>query len=374
MAGIKVAFFLPSLGGGGGGPGGAERITLNLAEALMQRGYDVDLVLARFHQEFTPMVPDGARVVDLQTEKMSRSFLALARYLRSERPYALMSALDHGNVSALWAKRLARVGTRVVVANHIQLSIATAHETDLPSKLIPWFVRHSYGAADAIVSVSNGAAEDLSRITGIPREGITVIHNPVISSRMFTLAEEPVGHPWLLRKDIPVVLSAGRLSQQKHFDLLLRAFSILVSRTPVRLIILGEGEERGNLEFLARQLGIEKSVSFPGWTPNAYPYMRSSDLFAMSSRWEALPTVLVEALALGMRVVATDCRSGPAEIHQGGKLGKLVPVEDPILLADAMEKSLKEPVPPPPTEFLRSFEVSVATDAYIQILALSTNA
>jgi len=374
MVGDRVAFFLPSLGGGGGGPGGAERITLNLAGELAVRGYSVDMVLAYAGSDHHSAVPREVRVVDLKARAVSRSLPSLAAYLRRQKPAVLLSALDHGNVVAILARRLANVSTRVVVANHIQLSIATQQALNLRSRLIPLFVRHTYKMADAIVSVSRGAADDLARIVGIPSERIRVIYNPVLSPRFFETAKMPVEHPWFTTKTLPLIVSAGRLTRQKNFGLLLRAFSAVRSRSPARLVIFGEGEERPALQKLVQELGIGADVSLPGWTSNVAAFIARADVFVLSSLWEALPTVLVEALALGTPVVSTDCRSGPREILGDGKYGTLVPPEDFELLASAVESILKVPGQSCPKEALRPFEITVATDEYLKVLGLAPHA
>jgi len=374
MASDKVAFFLPSLGGGGGGPGGAERITLNLAGELVSRGYGAELVLADLSRAYHSLIPAGVHVIDLGSARVSRCLRSLSSYLKREKPQALLSSLDHGNVVAIWAGRLARVRTRIVVANHIQLSVATQEASNLRGRLVPWFVRHSYKRADAIVSVSHGAAADLSRIAGIPIERINVIYNPVLSSRVFEMAIESPDHPWLANGEPPLIIAAGRLTRQKNFGLLLEAFSIVRRQQIAKLIIFGEGEERHQLEQRVKDLQLAADVSLPGWSTNVYAFMARANLFVLSSLWEALPTVLIEALALGLPVVSTDCRSGPREILRDGEYGTLVPVGDAELLARGMGEELARPRRTVPKEFLRPFEVSFATEQYLNVLGLQQHA
>src|SRR5690606_7355967 len=136
-------------------------------------------------------------------------------------------------------------------------------------------------------------------------------------------AEELVEHPWAQAGDSPIILGVGRLSAQKDFPTLLRAFSRVRTLRPARLAILGEGPARTELEELARQLDCEDDVLLPGFQNNPFSWMTSSRVFVLSSLWEGLPGALVQAMACGVPVISTDCNSGPAEILEGGKWGTL---------------------------------------------------
>jgi glycosyltransferase involved in cell wall biosynthesis len=165
-----------------------------------------------------------------------------------------------------------------------------------------------------------------------------------------------------------VILGVGRLTRQKDFFTLVRAFAELRRRRRARLIILGEGEDRAGLEALVAELGLGDDVALPGFRDNAPGYMARSSLFVLSSAWEGLPTVLIEALAVGTRVVSTDCPSGPREILQDGRLGALVPVGDAPALAKAMEDALDRADPPLPSEDLAVFTLDAAVDHYLRLI------
>jgi glycosyltransferase involved in cell wall biosynthesis len=212
-------------------------------------------------------------------------------------------------------------------------------------------------------------AEDLRNFSGLPREAINVIHNPIVTPELSRLAGEAVAHPWFAKKDTPVILGAGRLSQQKDFVNLIRAFSILRQTRHARLVIIGQGPERPELERLVDQLQLREQVDMPGFAANPYALMRRADLFVLSSAWEGLPTVLVEAMACGAPVVATDCPSGPQEILEGGRHGRLVPVGDSEALGRAMIETLDDP--PPASALVRradDFGLARSVDAYKEIL------
>jgi glycosyltransferase involved in cell wall biosynthesis len=363
MADTLIAFFLSHLAGGG-----AERVAVNLATSLLNRGYAVDMVLVRAEGPLLGEVPPGVRVVDLHRKRTLTSLPALVRYMRREKPCVLMSILDHTNLIAIWSKLLARTDTKVVIDNQIHLSTLIRHTPKIQEKIYPYLIRLFERNAAAVVSVSQGAADDLSHLAGIRRERITVIYNPVVYPEMDKLKDRPLDHPWFAPGQPPVVLGGGRLTLQKDFPTLLRAFSLVRQERPARLVILGEGELRQELSALALELHIDADFDLPGFV-NPYAYMARSGVFVLSSAWEGFGNVLVEAMACGTQVVSTDCPSGPSEILEGGKFGRLTPVGDPDALARAIQDALDHPLP---ASFLRAraaiFSVEAAAEKYLQVI------
>ncbi|GAA5337061.1 glycosyltransferase [Thermus antranikianii] len=335
---MRIALFLPSLEGGG-----AERVSLLLAQGLKERGAQVDLVLARAQGPYLAGVPSGVRVVDLKAPRVLFSLPPLIAYLRREKPQALFSALTHANLIALWAKGLARVPTRVFVAEHVPLRASQSGGMPLRGRVAHALLGWVYPKAHGVVAVSQGLAEELVEAFRVPRDKVRVIYNPVVSPELFQKAEEDLRHPWFEPGQPPVFLGVGRLSREKNFPLLLRAFARVRRRASSRLLILGEGRERGFLEALVRELGLSEDVALPGFVSNPYPFMRKATALVLSSQYEALPTVLIEAMALGTPVVATDCPFGPREILEEGRWGRLVGADDELGLANAMQEVLENP-------------------------------
>lgn len=358
-----IAFFLPGLHGGG-----AERIVLNLTQGIAERGLPVDLVLAAATGPLLEQVAPGVRLVDLASPRVLRSIGPLVRYLRQERPRALVSSMSHANLVALWAARLARTGTPVVVTEHNTMSQSALEQGWLERRLWPPVLRAFYPWASHVVAVSRDAADDFARVVGIPRPRVQVIYNPVIMPGMKARARQVPDHPWFGSGEPPVVLGIGRLTRQKDFPTLIRAFAGVRRQRPVRLIILGEGEDRAALETLVAELGLGDDVALPGFRDNPLGYLSASSLFVLSSAWEGLPTVLIEALAAGTRVVSTDCPSGPREILQEGRLGTLVPVGDVSALATAMSAALDCPPCPAPAGALEPFTREAAVDNYLRLI------
>jgi len=198
-------------------------------------------------------------------------------------------------------------------------------------------------------------------------QNVHVIYNPAFNDDLIDLSREHLDHSWFEDGQPPVILAVGRLHHQKGFDILLDAFSAVLAEKPCRLVILGEGPQRKNLEIQARQLGVAEYVHFPGFVKNPYAYMGRASLFVLSSRWEGLPGALIEAMACGCAVVATDCPSGPAEIIENGMQGAIVPVEDPRALATAMLQALSTPRGMG-VDRARRFNTASAVDAYLEML------
>ena len=365
----KIAIFLPALYGGG-----AERTMLNLAQGIHQRGHDVELVLAQAEGPYMAQLPPSLPIVDLargqfvSSSRTFRSLPALMRYLRRQRPDAMLSSLTRANVVALCARRLTGTPQRLVVNEQNTFSHSASQSQSPFARWTPSLVRHSYRWADRVVGVSQGVADDLIEAVGIPQHLIDVIYNPGVTPELRHKAQAPVGHSWLQPGQPPVVLAVGSLTRQKDFDTLLRAFARLRQARVVRLLILGEGPERQQLEKRIQQLNLTQDVSLPGFVENPFAYMRHAALFVMSSRWEGLPTVLVEALYCGIPLVATDCPSGPREILKNGKFGCLVPVGQPAELAQAMTTVLDGKGPRPTHDSYRPFELETSVTQYLKIL------
>ena len=359
----KVALFLRSLGGGG-----AERMMINLARGFSEQGLEVDLVLAKAEGPYLSQVPPEVRVIDLDSSRVLTSLPGLVRYLRCERPRTLLSTLDHANIVAIWARKLARVPNRLVVRVASNLSESASNAPSLRGRLMPRLVQKFYPLADTVVAVSQGVANDLTSTAGLQRERIQVIYNPVVTADLFEKARESLEHPWFAPGEAPVILSVGRLTKAKDHPTLIRAFARVQREHPARLMILGEGEERPKLEALIRELDLEEDVSLPGFVDNPYAYMARASVFVLSSAWEGFGNVLVEAMAVGTPVISTDCPSGPAEILEGGEWGRLVPVGDVEEMAAAIISTLSESNHPDVSKRAQHFGVEESVQAYLEVL------
>ena len=295
--------------------------------------------------------------------RLSRWATQLAAYLDRERPNAVLAMMTPSMEAAAMAIRLARHRVRIVGTLHSKVG----------SKRWLRRARRVYPHADAAVGVSRGVASDLTEAVGVPVGRVHTIYNPVVSEALVRTSDQPAGHPWLDDPGLRVILAAGRLTKNKDFSTLLAAFASLRERCPTRLIVLGKGRLRPVLESQAKELRIAEHVDFPGFVQNPYAFMAKASLFVLSSRFEGLPTVLIEAMACGCPVVSTDCPFGPDEILEDGRWGELVPMSDAKALSEAMLRTLENPRP---SDALRKrasvFGIEKAVARYEELLLQGT--
>jgi glycosyltransferase involved in cell wall biosynthesis len=372
--GMRLALFVRNLAGGG-----AESVWLILAKGFHARGAEVDLVVCRAEGALVDRIPAGIRLVELprSTARAARfaalradpiGILALARpvllsrslpapfrhlpaladYLAQARPHALYAALPYENLCAVAAKRLVGGSTRVIISEHSPPS-RYAQSRDWSQRYLGPLAARWYPLADVVQTVSAGMAEDLAAWARLPGERVRVVYNPIPQPEPHPLDEPP--HPWLARGQPPVVLGMGRLVPEKDWPTLIRAFARVRRVRPARLVILGSAtgeaktrQRQDQLMALARELGVTEDVLLPGFDPGPQRWLARAALFALSSRHEGFGNVLVEALACGCPVVATDAQGGgPREVLGNGHWGPLVPVGDDAALAAAILKTLTSP-------------------------------
>lgn len=331
-----ISIFLPSVHGGG-----AEKAMLVFAAELIKRGFRVDLVVAKFQGPHVSSIPQGVRVVDLQSSRMLKAIPRLVQYFTETRPQAVFSTITHANIATVWAARRAGVTAPIVVrqSNAPRAETKSSMGRYIASRIIPFAYPHASG----IIAVSEGVRSELLELNRCLDPLTKVVPTPVLTEEVRRLGDEEPQHPWLQSLEVPVLLSAGRLEHHKGMLDLIRAFRRVRDARPARLVILGEGSERGRLESEVARLRLSQDVSLPGFFSNPFSFMNRASAFVLASHYEGLPNVLIQAMAFGTPVVATDCRSGPAEILDGGRLGRLVRVGDIGELAVAMEQSLDLP-------------------------------
>ena len=370
-----IAIYIYGLSGGG-----ATRRTLTLAGGFAKAGHRVDLMVVDAEGPLASDLPDGVRLVVLNSvlirlagrkrrRRIKASSFVLARYLWRERPDVLLSAANHVHLTAVIAARLSLAPVRVVlrVSNHLTGSHLGGSERPRPIRLK--FARRVYGRADAAIAVSQGIADDLVEHTTLSHDRVCAVMNPTYTPEIESAAAAPLDHSWLSPGTPPLLLGAGRLAPAKDFATLLRAFARVRAHRPVHLVILGEGGKRRELEQQVQKLGIEADVELHGFVDNPFAWMSRASLFVLSSAWEGSPGVLVEAMACGCPVVSTDCPSGPDEILDAGRYGRLVPVGDDAALANAIAAALDVTTD---REALRSrareFDVDRAVARYLEVL------
>jgi len=357
----RVAILMPSKRWGG-----IERVNVNLSNEFIKKDIQVDLLLSRGGVTPYPETLDKrVRVIDLKANHKLTAFPKVKKYIKVHRPDALLTASDHGAKVGIAASEINFSNTPVYIVIHGTLS------TSINKFWRRFFIRYGYPLADKIIAVSQGVADYLSLELGVPANKIRVIYNPVITSDLYKMSYKQIDHPWFCSHDVPVILGAGRLSHEKDFPTLIRAFASVRQHLKCKLVILGEGNERERLYNLIQELGILKDVDLPGFVSNPYPLIAQSDVFVLSSVWEGLPTVLIEALALNTPVISTDCPGGSKEILDGGRYGYLVPVKNDKALADAIHKTLTNPLRKDSLqEAVIPFQAHSVARSYLEIMGL----
>lgn len=341
-----------------------------LANEFSSRGYAVDLVLVNSIGPYCSMVSDGVRVINLKQTRTLFSLPLLIRYLRSEQPVSLLSALDHANIIAWTARFLSRAQTRIVVSmrNNFSAQFATLGYNLFTKFVLKQIVKVAYKNSDQIIAISQGVANDLVRAFDIDIRKINVIYNPIDAKAIGTQISDftqSISDFSLAKKNI---FAMGRLVDQKGFSDLIKAFALVSKKFSVHLFILGEGPLLDNLKQLARSLGVLNSITFLGFVKNPFVLLKQADLFVFSSIHEGFGNALLEAMACGVPIVSTNCPSGPSEILEDGKWGSLVPVGDISALAQAMEDSLVAATHPDVATRAAHFNIARIADEYIHVL------
>lgn len=371
---LHIALFVATLNSGG-----AEKMMVNLANGFAGREIKTDLVLSAATGPYLKEVDSKVNLFDLGSTRISKSIGLLRKYLKANRPDILISTQVHVSIAAVIARKTTfGLRTKLIIREASTFSMHSKRRTAIKDRAINALAGFFYRFADGYIAVSEGVRKDLSEFTGIPQRRISLIYNPVVNKRLFEKAEEPASHPWLQQTDVPVILACGRFIRSKDYPTLLRAFRLLRNERMARLIILGDDPDReGEFERvseLARELQLSEDVCFPGFTDNPYVFMKNSAVFVLSSMYEGLPGVLIQAMACGCPVVSTDCPSGPAEVLENGRYGQLVPVGDHQMMAQAMLRTLGSK--PDRSELIgraAEFSVDISIDRHLLLFSELTS-
>ncbi len=358
----RIAFFIPTLHGGG-----AEKVVVNLIKEFSRRNLSIDLILVSSEGPYLSEIPKQVRIINLNSGRVLNSFFSLSSYLNKYKPLVLLSHMSHTNVVSVMAREFAGHKVPLILVEHDTLSAVKIRL--LRARFVKPLMRFLYPRADFIIGVSKGTSRDLEASLGIPENRVKTIYNPIVDDELLAKATKEIDHSWFEDSTPPIFLAAGRLTEQKDFYTLIKAFSLVRQKIVAHLIILGEGHLRSDLEKLIKDLNLSNDVYLPGFANNPYAYMSKASVFVLSSRWEGLGNVLVEAMACGTPVVSTDCPNGPMEILDAGKYGPLVPVGDPYEMSKAMLKTLRKPIDKQKLqERSKDFSVEKSTSKYLALI------
>jgi len=338
---MRIAIFMPSFG-----DGGVERMLVNLAGGLADRGLEVDFVTRRGTEPYLDALDPRVALVETGRSGLFDIQPVLQRYLREASPDFVLCGKDRAALAFLLARAMARGRSRLIMRPGTNFSARLAEMSPWSRWRKRWLIRTTHRAAVAVVGNSVDICHDIADVADLAPQRVHLIRNPVVTPRLKQQAAVALDHPWFAAGEPPVIMGVGRLGQVKGFDVLLQAFARVRKHRHCRLLILGDGRLRAELEALAARLGVADDFALPGFDPNPYRYLTRAALFVLSSRREGSPNALTEALALGTPVVSTDCPSGPRELLADGEVAPIVPVDDVEALAAAMERTLVEPGDP----------------------------
>lgn len=365
----KIAIYIDSLQGYG-----ADKTLLKIAEGLAELGLDVDLVTAKKAVKIGSRINPAVNLIDLRSSRFNliKNVVGLTNYLIDKKPAILFSSIHFNNITSTCAITLARlvgVNSKLVVrqANRLEYQLK-GYPFPIGALMYP-LIRMAYKKADLIISPSQGLLSDLTKFMKAEESKIKLVYNPTVTPDIFEKAQQEINHPWFEQKSFPIILGAGRLKPQKDFATLIEAFArVKRNFRDAKLVILGEGRQRRELENLVTKLGLQGDVDLVGFQENPYVFIAKADVFVLSSIYEGLPNILIEALALKKKIVATNCPSGPAEILKFGKYGSLLPTSSPFLLEAAIIKALEEkPSSLAESNPAKDFEQKKQVEKYAQI-------
>jgi len=323
-----IALFIPTLSGGG-----AERVFLELAKEFNSLGHEIDLVVKERTGELLHSVPKDVKIIDLNASRMLNTLLPLRKYLKEKSPDLLIAGLELPNVMAVLAHKIS--GSQAVLVLTFHSMISHMFNRSFKRCVEKSFARLLFPFANRYVAVSKGVAQDIAEFYGLPSIKIDVIYNPVPIQEIQEFSKEPINHPFF-DKGIPVILGIGRLVHGKNFELLIDVFAHLLKNHKAKLIILGEGEMRKDLEAQVEKMHLKDDIDLIGFVKNPYPYLKKADVFVHSSFSEGFGLVIAEALVIGCPVVAFNSAGGISEILDHGRYGEVVPVGDMNLMAEAI--------------------------------------
>lgn len=367
-----MLFFAPSLGGGG-----AEMHLLRLLNHLDRDRFRVSVALGRAGGAYEEAVaPDVERHVLRRgrlvssTGRMLRSIGPLRRLVETIRPDILCAFMERANMTALVAARQAATSCKTVIGVQNTPSVQYGRSSKFTDRIILHLIPRLYRQADRVVALSQGVREDLLSIAPTLQSGVEVVYNAGVDERVVQGAQEAGGvRPPGCGE--PLIVACGRLSAEKGYPYLIRAFAQVRKQVPAHLWIVGEGEQRALIEEEVRSRSLSPFVQLLGFRKNPFKYMAAADLFVLPSLHEGFGNVIVEAMACGTCVVATNCH-GPGEIIDDGVNGLLVPPADPDALASAMlrvlsDERLRVRLAAGAKERAQDFHARTAAEAYGQI-------
>ncbi|MFC2062049.1 glycosyltransferase [Elusimicrobiota bacterium] len=333
----KVIFIINSLRGGG-----AEKVVALIIKYLDRKEFEPVLILFQKKGSRLKDIEDMVRIYDLKKRMPVLSFMKLVIktwfIIKKEKPDIVVSFMGAANLVALINKKILKSKIKVIAGIRNLVLIKLKYQRFF---LLRYYIhKYLFPASDLVLTNSFAAKEEVEELLNVPGKKIQVIGNPLEIDEIRKLSELPLEHKWY-NEDVPVIISAGKLTRAKGFEYLITAFARIIRDFKCRLIILGDGKLKSSLAGLIDELNIKDHVDLPGFRSNPYNYMARSDVFVLSSLWEGLPNVLLEAMACEIPVITTEYSRSVHEIIEDEVNGLVVKPGDADLLAQAILRLLK---------------------------------
>lgn len=336
---LKVTFFTARYS-----HSGVPLAQIRLAKLFKRKGYEIDFIFGYIPDDIEPPILTDFNVINFDKSRVIRLFGNIISYLSKTKPDIIISAEDHLNAVVLLCARIARSKAKISVSSRVTPYDTYSNKILTKRWFLKYFMKFVESRATALVCVSKDMVKQYKTIFKNSRH--QCIYNVVNDASSQQRIAEEVDEAWLIHKKTPVIVSAGRLAPEKGLLDLVQAIKVLSKTREVKLLMLGEGPMRKDIESLIAQENLQGIIKLIGFQENPLKYYSKADVFVLSSYVEGLPNVLVEAMMSGCTPVSTNCPTGPEEVLQNEKYGYLVPVHDPVAMAKGIEKALDKPIPP----------------------------
>lgn len=349
--------------------GGIQKSAMRLIAEFLRLDIPVSLMTLDSRGPISKEIPEDCVHIDIGVRRTRQGLWKLIVGLKKHQPEVIISAQTHLNVLLIIARFLAGYPRKLIVVEHITFNEEIIYKGKWSERIRPLLIRFFYPFADKVVAVSPASAKSIYQYAKLKKR-VDVVWNGLDLDKIQKNASQPASHPWVSNGDFRLILGMGRLSRQKNFSDLLRAFASLEPKENYRLLILGEGPEERALLLLASELGIQKYVEFMGFIENPYPFLAQADLFVLPSKWEGFANVVIESLACGTPIVATDCPGGPADILSKQLFAKIVPMDSPREISIAIQEMLTTEIDTSRIlAFAKRFTIQNTVQRYLDLIA-----
>jgi len=361
----KIALFIKSLNGGG-----AERVVLNLANEFYERKIPLILILRFKKGVYLKELNPDIKIVELGTNNPFLMINRIIKACKDNKITTLFPVMHSSNIIGLIANVFLRIRIVIRESNTFDDFFNKKGLKKIKMTILLCLMKLWYPQSEKIIANTKDTANDILKHINVPKEKVVVINNPLVNERITKLSKEPINDLKYSKITKPRIISVGRLVYQKNYEFLIKCFKQVKKTLPeASLIILGTGPLKNQLITLVKELDLDNEVHFLGFVNNPYKYLKNSDVFVLSSFFEGFGNVLVEALAVGLPIVSTDCPGGPREILDNGNYGTLVPLNNVDAMTNAIIQTIRKKNDTKSlVERANSYSINKIADVYLKVM------